>query len=99
MSKLLPIGSIVMVDVEKKEKIMIIGRLVKHNEEEKVVWDYCGCLAPFGLQTSDGIRMFNHTDIKRLLFIGYQDEEELQYSLAATLEQEKHIKKTVDNDI
>ena len=93
MSRLLPIGTVVITDLEKKEKVMIIGRLVKQNEEDTKFFDYCGCLAPFGVQNEEGIRMFNHTDIKRLLFIGFQDEEELQYSLAATVQKETELKK------
>ena len=42
MKRLLPIGTILMLDVESKEKVMIIGRLVRKSEETKEVWDYCG---------------------------------------------------------
>ena len=80
MKRLLPIGSVIMLDLEKKEKIMIIGRLVRKSDEEDTVWDYCGCLAPYGLQTPEQFRVFNHDEIRRLLFIGFQDEEELNYS-------------------
>ncbi len=37
--------------------------------------------------------MFNQKEIKRLLFVGYQDEEELEYSLAAYIEKEKNMEK------
>lgn len=90
MKRLLPIGSIVILDLEKKEKVLIIGRVVRRTEEEDTIWDYCGCLAPYGLQAPEGLRMFNHEEIRRLLFVGYQDEEELQYSLAASMEKKKH---------
>ncbi|WP_411167590.1 DUF4176 domain-containing protein [Clostridium sp. MB05] len=88
MYKLLPIGSVVMIDPEKKEKIMIIGRLMR-KEEGGEVYDYCGCLAPFGIQSQNQIKLFNHKDLTRLLFIGYQDEEELQFALAAAMQREK----------
>lgn len=39
--------------------------------------------------------MFNHEEIKRLLFIGYQDEEELGYSLALSNEKEKITEKSI----
>lgn len=90
MKRLLPVGSVVMLDLEKKEKVMIIGRLIRKTEEDETIWDYCGCLVPQGLQTPDQFRIFNHNEVKRLLFIGYQDEEELMYSLALSKEKEKN---------
>ncbi|MCY6958012.1 DUF4176 domain-containing protein [Clostridium brassicae] len=95
MKRLLPVGSIVMLDLEKKEKIMIIGRLLRLTEDDEVIWDYCGCLVPQGLQTPEQLRMFNHKEIKRLLFVGYQDEEELGYSLALSKEKEKIMEKSI----
>lgn len=93
MKRLLPIGTILMLDVESKEKVMIIGRLVRKSEETKEVWDYCGCRAPYGLESNEELKFFNHEDVKRLLFIGYQDEEEIMYSLSATKQKEENLKK------
>ncbi|AQR94899.1 DUF4176 domain-containing protein [Clostridium saccharoperbutylacetonicum] len=89
MNRLLPVGSVVMLDLDIKEKVMIIGRLMKMTEEDGTIWDYCGCIIPQGLQNPEQIRLFNHKDIRRLLFVGYQDEEELGYSLALSEEKEK----------
>ncbi|MGL5150369.1 MAG: DUF4176 domain-containing protein [Clostridium sp.] len=88
MIKLLPIGSVVMTDIESNEKIMILGKLVRKQEEGEI-FDYCACIAPFGVQTQENLRFFNHEEIKRLLFIGFQDEEELQYSLTLSVERTK----------
>lgn len=93
MKRLLPIGTILMLDLETKEKVMIIGRLVRKSEESKEVWDYCGCRAPYGLEDNKELKFFNHEDIKRLLFIGYQDEEEIIYSLSATKQKETEKQK------
>ena len=81
------------VKAETKEKVMIIGRLVRKSEESKEVWDYCGCRAPYGLEDNKELKFFNHEDIKRLLFIGYQDEEEIIYSLSATKQKETEKQK------
>lgn len=89
MKRLLPIGSIVITDLEKNEKIMIIGRVVKQNEEDQKYYDYCGCIAPIGIQNQESFKMFNHEEIRRLLFIGYQDEEELNFSVYAKNEKDK----------
>lgn len=88
MKRLLPVGTILMLDLETKEKIMIIGRVVRKSEDSKEFWDYCGCRAPYGLENNQELKFFNHEDIKRLLFIGYQDEEEIMYSLSVTKQKE-----------
>ncbi|MFT8352040.1 DUF4176 domain-containing protein [Clostridium saccharoperbutylacetonicum] len=87
---MLKVGSVVMLDLDIKEKVMIIGRLMKMTEEDGAIWDYCGCIIPQGLQNPEQIRLFNHKDIRGLLFIGYKDEEELGYSLELSEEKEKH---------
>ncbi|WP_297520845.1 DUF4176 domain-containing protein [uncultured Clostridium sp.] len=88
MVKLLPIGSIVSIDQERKEKILIIGRLIR-KEIDGEVFDYCGCKAPVGVQGEEELEVFNHKEIKRLLFIGFQDEEEMQFSHYISKEKEK----------
>lgn len=81
MKRLLPLGSIIMVESEGETKLMIIGRLIKKEVGDETIWDYCACKAPTGV-SDDSLAFFNHEQISRLLFIGYQDEEELQYSYA-----------------
>ena len=88
MAKLLPLGTIVINDLEKNEKVLIIGRLVK-KELDGEVFDYCGCTSPLGIQANEELIFFNHNDVKRLLFIGYQDEEELKYAVATTIQRDK----------
>lgn len=81
MKRLMPLGTIVTLDLENNTKLMVIGRLVKKNESEKKIWDYCACRVPVGIADND-LSFFDHEQVKRLLFIGFQDEEELQYSYA-----------------
>ena len=88
MAKLLPLGTIVINDLEKSEKVLIIGRLVK-KELDGEIFDYCGCIAPLGIQADEELIFFNHSDVKRLLFVGYQDEDELKYAVAATIQRDK----------
>jgi len=74
MKELLPIGSIVILENGEK-KIMIYGRkqiAVKTNEE----YDYVACLYPEGNINEDFTYLFNHSDIKEVVFTGYTDEEE-----------------------
>jgi len=73
MKELLPIGSIVLLENGDK-KIMIYGRkqlAVKNNEE----YDYVACLYPEGNINEEFTYLFNHSDIKEVIFTGYTDEE------------------------
>lgn len=91
--RMLPIGTIVKLDIVSSEKIMIISRLAKRNEADVQLWDYCGCAAPDGFMQADSLRFFNHDDIQQLLFIGFQDEQELKYSVALSDYKDKTEKK------
>lgn len=78
--KLYPLGTIVYLE-EGTKKIMIIGRgAVMHDDnlEEDVMYDYVGCLYPQGINPEDGL-FFNHDNIDRVIFEGYQDEEEERF--------------------
>lgn len=60
---------------ENKSPLEII--LKERNGE---IFDYCGCLVPQGIQNPNNVVIFNHEDVNRLLFIGFQDEQEIEYS-------------------
>lgn len=82
MTRLLPVGTVVKLDTNSEDKYMIFARLAKKSENDSVLWDYCACRVPQGFTNQDNVRFFAHSDIQQLLFIGFQDEEELQYSIA-----------------
>lgn len=79
---LLPIGSIVIINGFEvdgaKKKLMIYGRkqIQSGNDE---IWDYVACFYPEGNISSNYNVFFNHEDIARVLFRGYEDEEEIVY--------------------
>lgn len=77
MSDLLPIGSIVILNNGEK-KLMIYGRK-QIQTGTRNMWDYIACFYPEGNIDDEHCYLFNHADIARTLFIGYQDEEELEY--------------------
>jgi Uncharacterized protein conserved in bacteria len=77
MEKLLPIGSIVLLKNGQK-KVMIYGRKQIQSGTNNL-WDYISCLYPEGNIDENHCYLFNHEDIDKLIFIGYQDEEELNY--------------------
>lgn len=80
MKKLLPIGSIVRLEDNFKSKLLIIGRGVKNKNEDYKIWDYVGCPVPAGIQSDTSLVFFDQNQIKQIVFIGLQDEEEIAYS-------------------
>ncbi|SFR80691.1 DUF4176 domain-containing protein [Anaeromicropila populeti] len=76
MKRMLPLGTVLKLNPAEKEKVMIVARLVKKTEDSEVIWDYCGCNVPQGLADNKLI-YFQHEQVKQLIFLGLQDEEEL----------------------
>ncbi len=75
IKELLPIGTIVMLKGGKK-KVMIFG--VKHSkpeEETTVEYDYVAVLYPEGNVGAEYQYLFNHDNIDKVYFRGYEDEE------------------------
>jgi hypothetical protein len=76
MNKYLPIGSVVLLKNAEK-KLMIYGRNQKDTGNDKM-GDYIGCLYPEGYIDLEHTYIFNHDQIQRVFFIGFQDAEELE---------------------
>ena len=68
MKYLLPIGSMVWVDNQPK---MVIGYF---SMQGKNFYDYIATNYPIGVSNAD-ISYFNDADIKKIVFIGYQNEQ------------------------
>lgn len=71
----LPIGSVVMLK-DAKKAIMIFGIKQMDSENMSVEYDYIGVLYPEGNIGSDFQYLFNHNDIKEVLFVGYETDEQ-----------------------
>lgn len=75
---MLPIGSVVYLN-EGRTKIMILNRgpifPAERPEDERIMYDYSGCLYPQGLDPNN-VFYFNEENIDKVLFEGYKDEEE-----------------------
>ena len=76
--KLLPIGSVVMLQNGKKE-VMITGFYIVTEKEPNTIYDYCGCMYPEGTITSEQNLVFNHNQIVKILHIGYINENEKNF--------------------
>lgn len=74
MMNFLPIGTVVLLK-EATKKIMIIGYLASDKENEKVIYDYIACLYPEGIVSSQQYLLFNHEQIDKIFYKGYDGEE------------------------
>ena len=76
--KYLPLGTVVLLNGGTK-RLMITGYCMKIKEKPGVVYDYCGCLYPEGIIKSDITSVFNHSQIQRIDFTGYNDYESKEF--------------------
>lgn len=77
-SRLLPIGSVVLLNNGTK-KIMITGFYsIAANNPDKV-FDYCGCLFPEGVISSEQNLLFDHSQIVKVCYMGYKSDEEKEF--------------------
>lgn len=74
---LLPCGSIVKL-TEGEHYVMICGRVVFPAGNDHV-YDYMGCFYPEGIASEDKMLFFDSEAIDRVLFIGFQDRQEIEY--------------------
>ena len=77
-SKLLPIGSVVLLNNGTK-KVMITGFYSVAANDTSKVFDYCGCLFPEGIISSEQNLLFNHDQIMTVNFMGYKNDEEVEF--------------------
>jgi len=70
----LPLGSIVIVRGGVKKAMIIARGLAAEIGTETNVFDYGGCLYPEGL-LGDKILYFNHADIAKVVFEGFNDDD------------------------
>ena len=73
--KYLPIGSVVILKNAKK-RLMITGYcMTDKNDNANKMYDYSGCLFPEGIISTNQTALFNHEQIEKVFYVGYQDEE------------------------
>ena len=73
----LPLGSVVMLEGGNK-RLMICSR-IQTMAGSDVIYDYCACYYPEGITSSSSMIFFNREDINEVYFIGYEDQDELEY--------------------
>ncbi|MBR4040326.1 MAG: DUF4176 domain-containing protein [Clostridia bacterium] len=77
MKTYLPLGSIVVLKGATK-KMMIYGRAQVAKGSGKM-YDYVACLYPQGFVKADMLLGFNEEQIDKVIFTGYEDEENEAY--------------------
>lgn len=70
--ELLPIGSVIWLK-EAKRPLMIFG-LKQTDMDTQKEYDYIGVLYPEGTMGGETQFLFQHEDIERVVFRGYEDE-------------------------
>ena len=87
--KFLPIGTVVLLKGGKKELMIMsyciipAGDVYDKNGKVDVgeaMFDYGGCVYPEGMITSDQLFAFNHDQIEKVCFKGYETEAQKEIS-------------------
>lgn len=87
--KFLPIGTVVLLKGGKKELMIISYCIVPSGEaydkNGKVdvgnkMFDYGGCVYPEGMITSDQLFAFNHEQIEKIVYKGYETDNQKEIS-------------------
>ena len=77
-NKILPIGTVCLLDGGKK-RLMITGYFpVKNEDGKKEKYDYMGCLYPEGILSFENVILFNHNQIKNIYHLGLINDKEEQ---------------------
>ena len=76
--KYLPIGTVVLLKGGKK-RAMITGFCSVAQENQEKIYDYSGCVYPEGYLSSNQVCLFDHDQIEKIFFLGYEDDEEKMF--------------------
>ena len=95
--KYLPIGTVVLLKGGTK-RAMITGFCSVAQENKEKIYDYSGCVYPEGYLSSNQVCLFDHDQIEKVFFVGYEDEEEKEFKdrlnkVIASLEEDSVMEK------
>lgn len=77
--RVLPIGTVVLLENANK-RLMIVGYQRKKAQEDSKIYDYCGCLYPEGFMTPNEAAVFDHSQIDRIIAMGFQNQVQANFS-------------------
>ncbi len=75
----LPVGSVVMLK-GATTPLVIMGFAVVEKNKDKI-WDYIGVMYPVGFLTPEKNLMFDRSQIDKVLFEGYSNDDEKLFRL------------------
>lgn len=100
--KYLPIGTVVLLKGGKK-RAMITGFCSVAQENQEKIYDYSGCVYPEGYLSSNQVCLFDHDQIDKIFFLGFEDEEEKAFkeklnSIVSSIENKPKFESPVANN-
>lgn len=95
-NKYLPIGTVILLKNATKT-IMITGYLQKEVGKNEKFYDYVGCLYPEGYIAANKNLLFDHVQIDKVLFKGYETEEQKDFFKQIEVAKLEIDKKLLDN--
>ena len=100
--KYLPIGTVVLLKGGKK-RAMITGFCSVAQENQEKIYDYSGCVYPEGYLSSNQVCLFDHDQIDKIFFLGYEDDEERAFkdklnSIVSSIENKPKFESPADKD-
>lgn len=88
--KFLPIGTVVLLKGAKK-RLMITGFCSYDESKKDKAFDYTGCLYPEGIISSKQMALFDHSQIEKIFYLGYSDDEDKSFKKTMIEELNKMI--------
>lgn len=83
MIDILPLGTVVKlkkeINSENESKFIIVGRFMIDQTTNEMA-EYMGYVFPYGYQGQEAIVFFNSEHIEEVIFEGYLNEEEREFS-------------------
>lgn len=77
--KYLPIGTVVLLKGGTK-KVMINGYCAVAEDNKNKIYDYRGCPFPEGVIESNGVALFDHSQINEIIHMGFKNAESIDLS-------------------
>ena len=77
--KYLPIGTVLLLKGGTK-KVMINGYCAVTEDNQNKIYDYRGCPFPEGVLESNGVALFDHSQIKEIVHMGFRNDESIELS-------------------
>lgn len=75
----LPIGTVVLLK-GGHDPIMITSYCVYPKTDKEKLFDYGACIYPTGILDPDTVHAFNHSQIDKILYMGYETKESKELS-------------------